>query len=122
MTTWEQIDRVRLRYCRQTAPEMSNAELARYYNFNIAFVNEVLGVDSSAPVKRSKRPDWLALARGFADENAGSEVNATKLVETIGCSLPTAYKTIDALPNSFHKVKRGVWQCRNEQEDRRNAK
>lgn len=122
MTTWEQIDRVRLQYCRQTSPEMSNAELARYYNFNIGFVEAHLGADRSTLVKRNKRPDWLALARAFADSNPGTQVNAATLVEVIGFSLPTAYKTIDALPNSYRKVKRGLWECRNEQEDRRNAK
>lgn len=122
MITWEQIDKVRLQYCRQTSPEMSNAEIAKYYNFHIGFVNEHLGVDDSTLVKRSKRPDWFALARTYADTNAGAHVNAATFVDAIGCSLPTAYKVIDSLPNAYHKIKRGVWECRNEQEDRRNAK
>ena len=122
MVTWEHIDRVRLKYCKQTSPEMSNAELARYYNFNIAFVVAHIGADTSTLVKRNKRPDWMALARDYADNNPGTQVNATTLVELIGFSLPTAYKTIDALPNSYRKIKRGLWECRNEQQDRRNAK
>lgn len=122
MITWEQIDKVRLQYCKQTSPEMSNAEIARYYNFNIGFVNQHLGHDNSTLVKRGKRPDWIALAKQFADVQAGTEVTAQTLVNTIGCSLPTAYKTIDALPNSFRKIKRGIWQCRNEQMDRANDK
>lgn len=122
MSDWTRIDQQRLVYCRQTSPEMSNAELARYYNFSIDFVNQNLGWDNSErSVKRGKRPDWIALGRKYADDNEHQLVTAQQFSDLLNCSLPTAYKTIDALPNSFRKIKRGLWECRNEMKDRRNA-
>lgn len=122
MINWRERDIERLKYCRLTSPEMTNAEIARYYNFNIELVNNVFGEDAKpAAMRKGKRPDWRQLAVAFADQNPEFIIDAEQLATVIGCSLPTAYKTINDLPNSFHKVKRGVWEMRNEKQDRANG-
>lgn len=121
MIDWHTADCRRLAYCKKAQPDMTNAELARYYNFRLEFVNEQLGVDNTTPVKRGKRPDWLALAQRHAVTNAGLELTPDDLRVIINCSMPTAYKVIDQLPNHFRKVSRGIWQCRDPKQDKANG-
>ena len=100
---------------------MTNAELARYYNFRLEFVNQQLGVDNTAPVKRGKRPDYLALAQRHAEQHPGEQITVSDLCPVLNCSTPTAYKVIDQLPNHFWKVSRGIWQCRDPKQDKANG-
>lgn len=113
MFNWKEADIQRLQYCKQTAPHMSNQELAAYYNFHLDFVNQQLGENTVATIRKGKRPDWAKLATEYAIEHTGEETTAQMISESIGCSLPTAYKTIDNLPLHYWKIKRGLWQCHN---------
>ena len=117
---WHTADIRRLMYCRQTSPDMSNAELARYYNFNLSFVEQQFGADAIVETKKGKRPDYAKIASDFALRNVHEELSVAEMCSVLNCSTPTAYKILDALPNYYWKVARGIWQCRNPKDDKRN--
>lgn len=121
MYNWQEADKRRLAYCKQASPEMTNREIARYYNFRLEFVNQELGEDGSAATTKNKRVDYVAVAHQFAVKNAGTEVRIGDVLAVLGCSAPTAYKIIDDSPRHFQKVLRGIWLLRNPQMDKANG-
>lgn len=118
MFNWKEADVQRLQLCKQTAPHMSNHELAAYYNFRLEFVNEHLGVDLTAKTIKGKRPDWKQRATQIAVAHHNESFSAPALADMFGCSLPTAYKVIDDLPLHFWKVRRGMFTCRDPKIDK----
>ena len=119
-------ERQRIQLCRTTSPEMTVRELCRYYMINPDHAAEVLGenpriVSSNGPA-RKRRIDKHKAGEQYALAHVFQEVTAQQLADSIGVSLPTAYKVIEDRPDYFRKIKRGVWECRDANADRKAEK
>jgi hypothetical protein len=123
-------ERQRILLCRQTSPHMTIRELCHYYMIHPRHAIEVLG---SIPIyddddnvigfkPRKRRIDKHKAGEQYALAHVFEEVTAQQLADTIGVSLPTAYKVIDDRPDYFRKIKRGVWECRDANADRKAEK
>ena len=119
-------ERQRIQLCRTTSPEMTIRELCHYYMINRDHAAEVLGVEApqiaATTVTRKRRIDKHKAGEQYALAHVFEEVTAQQLADTIGVSLPTAYKVIDDRPDYFRKIKRGVWECRDANADRKAEK
>lgn len=119
-------ERERILLCRTTSPQMTMRELCHYYMFNRDHAAEVLGVEApqvaATSVTRKRRIDKHKAGEQYALAHVFEEVTAQQLADTIGVSLPTAYKVIDDRPDYFRKIKRGVWECRDANADRKAEK
>lgn len=119
-------ERQRIQLCRTTSPEMTVRELCHYYMINPDHAAEVLGenprIVSSNGTTRKRRVDKHKAGEQYALAHVFQEVTAQQLADTIGVSLPTAYKVIDDRPDYFRKIKRGVWECRDANADRKAEK
>ena len=119
-------ERQRIQLCRTTSPEMTVRELCHYYMINPDHAAEVLGenprIVSSNGTTRKRRIDKHKAGEQYALAHVFQEVTAQQLADTIGVSLPTAYKVIEDRPDYFRKMKRGVWECRDAKADRKAEK
>ena len=123
-------ERERIQLCRTTSPEMTVRELCHYYMIHPAHAIAVLG---STPIyeddvvvgfkpARKRRIDKHKAGEQYALAHVFQEVTAQQLADSIGVSLPTAYKVIEDRPDYFRKIKRGVWECRDANADRKAEK
>ena len=119
-------ERQRIQLCRTTSPEMTVRELCHYYMINPDHAAEVLGVEAepstTATPTRKRRIDKHKAGEQYALAHVFEEVTAQQLADSIGVSLPTAYKVIEDRPDYFRKMKRGVWECRDANADRKAEK
>ena len=119
-------ERQRIQLCRTTSPEMTIRELCHYYMINRDHAAEVLGVEApqvtATSITRKRRIDKHKAGEQYALAHVFEEVTAQQLADTIGVSLPTAYKVIEDRPDYFRKIKRGVWECRDANADRKAEK
>ena len=119
-------ERQRIQLCRTTSPEMTIRELCHYYMINRDHAAEVLGVEApqiaAATITRKRRIDKHKAGEQYALAHVFEEVTAQQLADSIGVSLPTAYKVIEDRPDYFRKIKRGVWECRDANADRKAEK
>lgn len=130
-------ERQRIQLCRTTSPEMTVRELCHYYMINPDHAAEVLGLhDTLAAITnstgkvvgfttattRKRRIDKHKAGEQYALTHVFQEVTAQQLADSIGVSLPTAYKVIEDRPDYFRKIKRGVWECRDANADRKAEK
>lgn len=119
-------ERQRIQLCRTTSPEMTVRELCHYYMINPDHAAEVLGenprIVSSNGTTRKRRIDKHKAGEQYALAHVFQEVTAQQLADSIGVSLPTAYKVIEDRPDYFRKIKRGVWECRDANADRKAEK
>lgn len=119
-------ERERILLCRTTSPQMTVRELCHYYMINPDHAAEVLGAEAehitTETSTRKRRIDKHKAGEQYALAHVFEEVTAQQLANTIGVSLPTAYKVIDDRPDYFRKIKRGVWECRDAQADRKAEK
>ncbi len=118
-------ERQRIELCRMTSPQMTVRELCHYYMINRDHAAEVLGVEPepiTTATTRKRRIDKHKAGEQYALAHVFEEVTAQQLADTIGVSLPTAYKVIDDRPDYFRKIKRGVWECRDANADRKAEK
>lgn len=111
--------------CRQTSPHMTVKELASYYNIERTVLHEVFPDTQEwahTPTARTqkRRPADRALA--WAKQNLFIHIGADDLANAIECSRPTAYKIIQDRPDVFRKIKRGTWEIRDPQADRKAEK
>ena len=115
-------ERERIQLCRTTSPEMTVRELCHYYMINPDHAWEVLGENAAMGIPlmptRKRRIDKHKAGEQYALAHVFEEVTAQQLADSIGVSLPTAYKVIEDRPDYFRKIKRGVWECRDAQADR----
>jgi hypothetical protein len=114
----------RIHLCRQTSPQMTIRELCHYYMINPDHAASVLGAQPeqvTAPA-RKRRIDKHKAGEQYATTHVFEEVTAQQLADAIGISLPTAYKVIEDRPDYFRKIKRGLWECRDAQADRKAEK
>ena len=118
-------ERQRIQLCRTTSPEMTIRELCHYYMIHPAHAAEVLGVQTEpvtvAPT-RKRRIDKHKAGEQYALTHVFEHITAQQLADSLGVSLPTAYKVIDDRPDYFRKIKRGVWECRDANADRKAEK
>ena len=119
-------ERQRIQLCRTTSPEMTIRELCHYYMINPDHAAEVLGenprIVSSHGATRKRRIDKHNAGEQYALANVFEHITAQQLADAIGVSLPTAYKVIDDRPDYFRKIKRGLWECRDANADRKAEK
>ena len=119
-------ERERIQLCRATSPEMTIRELCHYYMINRDHAAEVLRVEApqiaATTATRKRRIDKHKAGEQYALAHVFEEVTAQQLADTIGVSLPTGYKVIDDRPDYFRKIKRGVWECRDANADRKAEK
>lgn len=119
-------ERERIQLCRATSPEMTVRELCHYYMINPDHAAEVWGVEAepftTAAPTRKRRIDKHKAGEQYALAHVFEHITAQQLADSIGVSLPTAYKVIDDRPDYFHKIKRGVWECRDAKADRKAEK
>lgn len=78
-------------------------------------------IDMSKPTKK-KRKDKTNSILSFLKNNVGNEVTVKQLVEECSISSPTAYKFINENIGWFKKVRRGVYEVVDADEERRKAK
>lgn len=117
-------ERERILLCRQTSPEMTVRELCHYYMIHPAHAVELLGEPAetvTAPA-RKRRVDKHKAGEQYALAHVFEHITAQQLADSIGVSLPTAYKVIDDRPDYFRKIKRGMWECRDAKADRKAEK
>lgn len=117
-------ERERIQLCRATSPEMTIRELCHHYMINPAHAAEVLGASTDqvvAPI-RKRRVDKHKAGEQYALAHVFQHITAQQLADAIGVSLPTAYKVIDDRPDYFRKIKRGLWECRDANADRKAEK
>jgi len=105
--------------------EKSLPEICAYYQVSQddgLYWWEYFGFNSelAKPAKRKKRKQSDIFA--FLKENSGKKITVKQLVEECSISSPTAYKFINENPGWFKKVKRGVYEVVNADEERRKAK
>lgn len=118
-------ERQRIQLCRTTSPEMTVRELCHYYMIHPAHANEVLGLNTepaTVTATRKRRIDKHKAGEQYATTHVFEHVTAQQLADAIGISLPTAYKVIDDRPDYFRRIKRGVWECRDANADRKAEK
>lgn len=118
-------ERQRIQLCRTTSPEMTVRELCHYYMINRDHAAEVLGEHTEPEASvgvRKRRIDKHKAGEQYALAHVFEEVTAQLLADAIGVSLPTAYKVIEDRPDYFRKIKRGVWECRDANADRKAEK
>ena len=117
-------ERQRILLCRQTSPHMTVRELCHYYMIHPQHAAELLGEPTEAitATPRKRRIDKHKAGEQYAVAHVFEEVTAQQLADTIGVSLPTAYKVINDRPDYFRKIKRGVWECRDANADRKQEK
>lgn len=119
-------ERERIQLCRATSPEMTVRELCHYYMINPDHAAEVLGLEAepltTATPTRKRRIDKHKAGEQYALAHVFEHITAQQLADSIGVSLPTAYKVIEDRPDYFRKIKRGVWECRDAQADRKAEK
>lgn len=98
---------------------MTVRELCHYYMIHPTHAAELLGEPTVTATPRKRRIDKHKAGEQYATANVFEHITAQQLADAIGISLPTAYKVIDDRPDYFRKIKRGVWECRDAQADRK---
>lgn len=108
----------RAQACQRTSPNMTIKELVAYYSIDRKVAEELWGHDAQPTVKARKQKPADALMQ-FARTNLFAHITSKQVCELCECSLPTALRLLDARPDVFRKIKRGVWEVRDPQADRK---
>jgi hypothetical protein len=114
---WHLLETERAELCRTTAPHMSVTELVAYYSIDRKVAEELWGHDAQPTVKARKQKPADALIT-YARTNLFAHITSKQVCEMCECSLPTALRLLDARPDVFRKIKRGVWEVRDPKADR----
>lgn len=78
-------------------------------------------IDPNAEHK-ARNKDKEKTLRSWCVENAGRQVTVEELAEISEFSVSKCRKFIDDNPNLFTKIKRGIWEIRDEAEERKRDK
>lgn len=80
------------------------------------FIEELLNSTEREPVRRSDKYQAII---DWTQEHVYEEVTPQDVMEVGNISYPTALKLIGDRPDIFRKIKRGLYELRNPQEDRK---
>lgn len=113
--------------CRQTSPHMTVKELASYYNIERTVLHEVFGetqesISGAGSRTQKRRVNRTQQAVMWARERVGQTTNPDLLAPVLDCTPVTARRVIDSRPDVFRKIRRGVWEIRDPQADRKAEK
>jgi hypothetical protein len=111
----------RAKACQRTSPNMTIKELVAYYAIDRKVAQELWGDDATPEAKTRKVKPADALMT-YARTNLFAHITSKQVCELCECSLPTALRLLDARPDVFRKIKRGVWEIRDPQADRKAEK
>lgn len=116
MNRWHQLELERAQLCRTTAPNMTTTELVAYYSIDQRVAHELWGIVEPANKQRKQKPAEVLAT--FARSNVFAHITSKEVCEMCECSTPTALRLLEARPDVFKKIKRGVWEIRDPQADR----
>jgi hypothetical protein len=115
-------ERLRAGYALLTNPTTNPTEVFRTYSIDRRvwgfFLTEV-PEESEIFTKRQKRTDKYQSIIDWTQEHLFEQVTANTIMEVGEISYPTALKFIGDRPDLFRKIKRGLYELRDPQADRK---
>lgn len=117
-------EEARFHYCVATQPTWTLTEVIRHYSIDKRVAALFIGEDkaTAAPERKQKRSEKYSAIFDYVDEHIFEQVTPNQIAEIGGVSYPTALKVIESRPDIFRKIKRGLYELRDAQADRKAQK
>lgn len=114
-------EELRAVYCFSTSPTMPTMEVLKYYNIDRRIWNRFLDnfTDDTRIVAKKKRTDKYQSIIDWTKDHLFEQVTPQTIMDLADISYPTALKFINDRPDIFRKVKRGLYEVRDPQSDRK---
>jgi hypothetical protein len=117
-------EEARFHYCVDTQSTWTLTEVVRHYSIDKRVAALFIGEDkaTSAPERKQKRSDKYSAIFNYVDEHVFEQVTPAQIAEIGSVSHSTALKVIESRPDIFRKIKRGLYELRDAQADRKAQK
>jgi len=113
-------ERLRAVYCISANPDTPVHSVFKTYSIDSRVWPEFIDdLSVMAPERRVTRSEKIGTLLKWASENVGEQVNLEKLMEIGGVAYSMAKKITEDRPDVFRKVKRGFFEIRDPEADRR---
>ena len=113
-------ERLRAVYCISANPDTPVHSVFKTYSIDSRVWPEFIDdLSVMAPERRVTRSEKINTLLKWASENVGEQVNLENLMEIGGIAYSMAKKIVEDRPDVFRKVKRGLFEIRDPEADRR---
>ena len=117
-------EELRFHYCVASQPEWTLEQVIRHYSIDKRVAISYVGEEAveATPERKSKRGEKYASIFSYVNEHIFEQVTPVQISQVGSISYQTALKVIESRPDVFRKIKRGLYELRDAQEDRKAEK
>lgn len=117
-------EEARFNYCVETNPTWALTDVIRHYSIDKRIAALFIGDENAilAPERKQKISDKYSTIYSYVDDHIFEQVTPAQIAKIGGVSHSTALKVIESRPDMFRKIKRGLYELRDAQADRKAQK